>query len=237
VTAKKIKAILFDLDGTLYQHIPNSGDAFADCVRDLGYKISDEDKTRAAHWTHFYFANSREIKADEKTFTDENSFWVNFTKRRLVALGISTAEAVELAPKVSAYMRENFKPISFVPPDAFPLLKSLRSAGYTMGVVSNREKPFWEKLIDLNLSQYFEFALAAGEVNSYKPDTVIFARALELAGASAAETMYIGDNYFADVDGAQRAGILPVLYDPINLFPYAECQVIQSFAELPGLLK
>ena len=49
--------------------------------------------------------------------------------------------------------------------------------------------------------------------------------------------MYIGDNYFADIVGSQRAGLVPVLYDPISLFPEADCAVIKSFAEIPALLK
>jgi FMN phosphatase YigB (HAD superfamily) len=60
---------------------------------------------------------------------------------------------------------------------------------------------------------------------------------LEMAGTSAPETMYIGDNYFADIVGSRRAGLMPVLYDPISLFPDADCAVIKSFAELPELLK
>ena len=88
----------------------------------------------------------------------------------------------------------------------------------------------------LKLDCYFQFFLAGGEVNSFKPDALIFERALELAGTSAQETMYVGDNYFADIVGSQRAGLTPVLYDPISLFPEADCAVIKSFAEIPELL-
>jgi predicted HAD superfamily phosphohydrolase YqeG len=48
--------------------------------------------------------------------------------------------------------------------------------------------------------------------------------------------MYIGDNYFADIVGSRRAGLLPVLYDPISLFPDADCAIIKSLAEIPSLL-
>ena len=74
-------------------------------------------------------------------------------------------------------------------------------------------------------------------MNSYKPDALIFEHALKLAGTSAQETMYVGDNYFADIVGSQRAGLTPVLYDPISLFPEADCTVIKSFMEIPALLK
>jgi putative hydrolase of the HAD superfamily len=89
----------------------------------------------------------------------------------------------------------------------------------------------------MKLDSYFKFILAGGEVNAFKPDKLIFDHALKLAGTSASETMYIGDNYFADVVGARRAGLIPVLYDPVNLFPETDCAIIKSFAEIPDLLK
>lgn len=235
---QNIKAILFDLDGTLVHHTPNSGDVFVDYVRSLGFQVSEEDKIRAEHWTHFYFAHSFEIQKDGDLYKDdEKNFWLNFSKRRLVALGLSSDDALELAPQISAYMAENHHPESLVPQDAFPLLESLKSAGYTLGMVSNREKPYAEKLKELKLDSYFEFTFASGEINAFKPDRVVFDHALKLARTSAEETIYIGDNYFADVVGARRAGIIPVLYDPIDLFIDFECLKIRHFGEFPNLLK
>lgn len=234
---KKIKAILFDLDGTLRHHIPSSGDVFMEYARSLGLRISEEDSIRAQHWEHFYFASSLEIQKDMKAYSEnQNDFWIIFSKRFLVALGAHAAQAAEFAPKISAYVNEFHKPEVRVPQDVFVLLESLQSSGYILGVVSNREKPYTEELKKIKIGGYFNFSLAGGEINSYKPDRIIFERALELSGTSADETMYIGDNYFADILGAHRSGLTPVLYDPNNLFPDVECAVIKSFAELPALL-
>jgi FMN phosphatase YigB (HAD superfamily) len=46
------------------------------------------------------------------------------------------------------------------------------------------------------------------------------------------QAVYIGDNYFADVVGARNAGIEPILIDPVNLFPEANCTVIGSLGDL-----
>ena len=67
-----------------------------------------------------------------------------------------------------------------------------------MGVVSNRDKPYWEELVTFNLCPFFEFSLAAGEVQSWKPDAGIFQAALDRIGSLAEQTVYVGDNYFAD---------------------------------------
>ena len=47
----------------------------------------------------------------------------------------------------------------------------------------------------------------------------------------------MGDNYYADVIGARRAGLMPVLYDPQGIFPDPDCASIASFDELPTMLK
>jgi len=235
---KNIKAILFDLDGTLRHHLPRGGQVFVQYLKSINIPISEECATRAERWEHFYFAHSLEIQADIKTFnSNTKEFWANFSKRRLVALGFSKQQAAELAPDVSAHMGINYKPEVYIPEEVPLILTSLKEAGYTLGVVSNRDEPFHEELKELKLASYFEFSLAGGEVQSFKPDTRIFQRGLELANAAAHEALYIGDNYYADIVGSLRAGLTPVLYDPNTLFPEAGCAVIQSFTDLPGLLQ
>jgi putative hydrolase of the HAD superfamily len=234
----QIKAVLFDLDGTLFHHFPTSGEVFLGYVSSIGFQVSTEDNIRAEHWVHYYFAHSPEIQEDSKIFGDDSKgFWVNFLRRRLIASGLHPAKAAELAPQVAAYMSEAYKPETHVPEDARILLKFLKESGYILGMVSNRESPYQQEMQKLEMDSYFQFFLAGGEVNSFKPDALIFERALELAGTSAQETMYVGDNYFADILGSHRAGLKPVLYDPISLFPDAGCAIIKSFAELPELLK
>ena len=137
---KKIKAVLFDLDGTLFHHLPTSGEVFLEHVRSIGFQVSAEDNIRAEHWVHYYFAHSPEIQEDSKIFGDDSKgFWVNFLQRRLVACGLPAAKAVELAPQVAAYMSEAYKPETHVPEDARTLLKFLKESGYMLGMVSNRE--------------------------------------------------------------------------------------------------
>lgn len=235
--SQKIRAILFDLDGTLRINLPPAGEVFAECVKGMGIEASQEDLTRAERWEHFYFANSLEIQEDNKKYEgDDKGYWVNFTKRRLVALGVHRNRASEIARFVSDCMESNYDPKPSLPDGLHELLKNLKEKGYVLGVVSNRGEPLHEELESLGLKDYFQFSLAGGEVESFKPDPGIFKYALQRAGTSADETIYVGDNYFADVVGALRAGLVPVLFDPNLLFPDADCAVIRSFDELNALV-
>lgn len=228
-----IKAIFFDLDGTLRHSVPAGGDVFSDHVASLGLHVNPEDRLRAARWEHLYWASSVDLRDDLLAHAGEtDNFWVEYSRRRLVALGVSPSMSVEFAPKVSAHMGEMYRPESIVPEDVRKTLPELRQAGYLMAVLSNRDKPFHELLASHNLSEYFHFSLAAGEVNIYKPEPGVFQHALDRAKVTAQETVYVGDNYFADVVGSRRAGLQPVLYDPTGIFPEADCTTIRSFDEL-----
>lgn len=233
-----IKAVFFDLDGTLRHNLPSGGEVFADYAVELGLRLSDEDRLRAARWEHFYWANSPDLKADQERYAGQNgAFWNRYGQRQLEALGAPTRRAVELAPKVTEYMLHSYKPQSVVPHDALRVLAVLREGGTKLAVISNRGKPYQEEMEALGLAPFLAFSLAGGEINAFKPEPEIFLHACERLQVSPAEAAYVGDNYFADVVGARAAGLTPVLYDPRGVFPDPGCATIKSFAELPAVLR
>jgi HAD superfamily hydrolase (TIGR01549 family) len=232
-----IRAILFDLDGTLRHNLPSGGEVFTEQAIRLGLQASNEDHLRAMRWEHFYWAGSVELHNDIEKYEKENqAFWQNYSRRRLAALGASGSQVENMSGSINQYMEESYKPENVVPAELPGVLAGLGDLGLRMGVVSNRDTPYWQVLEELGLCQFFEFSLAAGEVNSWKPDTGIFNAALERIEASAQETVYVGDNYFADIVGSRRAGLQPVLYDPNCLFDDPGCRVIASFDELVEIL-
>jgi len=134
-------------------------------------------------------------------------------------------------------MGEMYKPDSIVPEDVRRVLPMLKEAGYYMAVLSNRDKPFQDVMESHDLAPFFEFSLAAGEVGIYKPEPGVFEHALKRASLNASEVVYVGDNSFADIIGARRAGLRPVLYDPKGVFPEADCITIKSFDELKSVIE
>jgi HAD superfamily hydrolase (TIGR01549 family) len=238
IPSNGIKAIFFDLDGTLRHSVPSGGDVFTDYVLTLGLQVNEQARLRAMRWEHLYWASSVDLRDDLLAHSgDTENFWIEYSRRRLVALGVTPELAVQFAPEVSKHMGEFYKPESIVPEDVRRTLPQLKEAGYILAVISNRDKPFQELLHDHGIDEFFEFCLAAGEVNSYKPEPGVFEYALRQLGLSAGDTVYVGDNYYADVVGARRAGMLPVLYDPRGVFPDPDCTTIKSFDELISIIK
>jgi len=233
-----IKAVFFDLDGTLRHSVPEGGDVLNEYVASLGHSFTEEDRLRAKRWEHHYWASSADLRDDLIAHSpDTDNFWIEYSRRRLIALGTSPEWANDHAPLTSAHMGEMYRPQSIVPDDVRRTLPLLRDAGYVMAVISNRDKPFQDTLASHDLSEFFPYALAAGEVDSYKPEPGVFEHALQQMKVIASETIYVGDNYYADIVGALNAGLVPVLYDPNHIFPDADCLTIRSFDELLPLIE
>lgn len=232
-----IKAVFYDLDGTLRVSDPPGRVVFADQAASRGLPVTAEDRLRAARWEHYYFAASDEILADRTSFPDGQAFWINYSRRQLVALGASPERAEELVLPLHEYMNEYYRPQDLLMPDVQQALRALKEAGLLLAVVSNREESYQDYLNEIGLGEYFDFSLAAGEVKAWKPDVRIFQHALERAGLQAGQAVYVGDNYFADVVGARNAGMRPVLLDVAGMFEQPDCPVIRTHVELLGLLE
>ena len=232
-----ITAVLFDLDGTLRHSRPPFNQTLLDYAVQLGAPDAPEQRRNVLRWVHAYWAQSPEMLQDQATYGGlSDEFWRYYTCLTLLQFGCPEAQARDLGPQVNQRMQDEYQPTDHIPPDAWETLESLRAAGFALGVVSNRRNSYAEQLAALGLTPFFQFALAAGEVNSWKPEPGIFQHALGLLGAQAAQTIYVGDNYFADILGAANAGLRPVLLDPDGLFPEAACPVISSLGELLELL-
>jgi len=232
-----ITAVFFDLDGTLRHNLPSGGEVFADHARELGLPITAEDRLRLARWEHFYWAMSQDMQADRQRFDARTGeFWNNYGQRQLLALGASTLQAAELAPAMTQYMLKAYNPQSVVPDDVLRVLPALKDGGYRLAAISNRDRSYQDEVDTLGLTPFLEFCLAGGEIGAFKPDPEIFLYACHKVGVTPQQAAYVGDSYFADVVGAWRAKLTPVLYDPRGLFPNAGCATIKSFDELPAVL-
>ncbi len=232
------RAVLFDLDGTLRHSHPTFMQTFLQAASNLQVATTVQNSRRANRWLHYYWAQSPELLADWSTYLEHPElFWSNHARLLLLSMGCGEAEAGATGAEIAKHMQESFKPEDRVFPDVPATLAILKDAGFRLGVVSNRRKPYEEQLATLGLLDYFELCLYAGELERWKPNPEMFTIALQQLALPADAVIYVGDNYYADVAGALRAGLHPVLLDEDGLFPEANCLVIPRMADLPGLLQ
>lgn len=235
--ANGYRVILFDLDGTLRHNVPSAHDTFFDFAIDLGVEDSVEGRHRAFQWTNYYWAQSKELIADVESFGHQSDeFWTNFARRYLQAFGYPDDDSVRISGDLHQLMVEKYDPQDVINPEASDVLHSLTSAGYRLGLITNRHHPVDDYLNDVELIDFFEMILTAGEVGIWKPEKGIFQHALNLLDISPTQAVYIGDNYYADVVGAQAAGILPILLDPDGNFGDVDCDVIRNLGEIQETL-
>jgi putative hydrolase of the HAD superfamily len=233
-----IKAVFFDFDGTLRHSDPSSMETFYRFAAEEGFVTSPEQQIRGERWVNAYWAESEELQQDLERFgpwRDNGEFWANHAIRHLVALGLNKSEAQALAKIITHRMQTEYEAIDCIHANVPIVLGQLREAGYTLAIVSNRTHPYDELVESLGLATFFRFWLAAGEVGVYKPDPTVLIHAMNLAGVQPHETIYVGDNYYADVQGARAAGMHPVLFDPKGVYPEVDCLVIRDITHLEPL--
>jgi putative hydrolase of the HAD superfamily len=133
-------------------------------------------------------------------------------------------------------MRANYRPEDHIPEDVVPTIRELKKAGVKVGLLTNRSDPPTDYLQETGLVHEMEFSVAAGQIGSWKPDPEAFFYSMGMARSTPAETVYIGDNYYADILGARRAGMHAVLIDRGRIFPEPDCPAIYEIAEMLPLL-
>jgi HAD superfamily hydrolase (TIGR01509 family) len=99
------------------------------------------------------------------------------------------------------------------------MLDRFRGAGLVLGLVSNTFVP--ARVLDRHLEQeglleYLPVRVYSCDVRYRKPHRSIFDEALRQTGLEAEGTIFVGDSPKADIDGAHRAGMIPVLKDPAD---------------------
>jgi len=122
-------------------------------------------------------------------------------------------------------------------------LQALANTGVRLGVISNADGMMGTRLAELELCQVgpgvgveIECVVDSGNVGVMKPDPRIFQAAIDLLGLDSNQVWYVGDMPAIDVVGARRAGIRPILMDPLGLHYDADYERISSLAALAELI-
>ena len=101
---------------------------------------------------------------------------------------------------------------------ATELLAELKARGYGVGLISNTGRtPGYalRRVLDaLGLAPHIDVMVFSNEVGQCKPQKSIFEELRRGLGVAYDEMMFVGDNLYVDVHGAQRVGMRGVHFEP-----------------------
>ena len=183
-----IKAVVFDLDGTLLNTLEDLADSCNYTLNQLNYKTYETEKYKE-------FIGSGRYKLIERMLPKEVS-----NNKEIIT------RALEIFDKhYSKNMRNKSKPYKGV----LKLLESLKSKDILLAVVSNKPHKFTIETVE----NYFEnsFALVLGQREGYavKPDPASLLEVIEKLEVNKEEVLYIGDSE-VDIYTAKNAEVTSV---------------------------
>jgi putative hydrolase of the HAD superfamily len=206
----KIQHIFFDLDNTLWDHRKNAyltiKNLFEKEEINLKYNIYFEEFHSVYHEINEKLWENIRDGLIDKEYLRKHRFYDTFKHFNVDD------------EQLSMYFEEHFldKILNHneLVEGAEYILEYLKAKHYTLHIISNGFKEVTErKCILSGIAPYFQTITSADSVGVRKPRPEIFEYSLKLAGASKEESILIGDDWIADVVGAQNFGMDVIFFD------------------------
>ncbi|MFI7061852.1 HAD family hydrolase [Kribbella sp. NPDC050124] len=197
-----MKAVVFDLDNTLFDHTASATAAIHGWVPELGGTPSDE---LVAQW----------FVVEERNFNQWLSGAVTHQGQRrgrmrdflpLVGHPVPALDD-ELDLIFTGFLR-HYQASWAAYPDAKPALEVARSNGFRIGVLTNGSTTQQNaKLAAIGLTDLIDVVCTSESLGVSKPDPQAYLMTCEALGVDPADTVMIGDNLELDVLAARQAGL------------------------------
>jgi len=245
-----IKAVLFDLGGTLHVASSPAGRAewFAarllDRLADYGYKL-DVDPGRMAVVLH---DNSEEYKhMTEQSLAElpQARIWSEYY---LKGFGLTVEQLEPIAEELS-FIYDYERPRVMRRPHLAETMQRLQNMGIRMGIISNiiSTSVVPHFLQEYGILQYMECQIMSSVTGIRKPSPEIFRIAEKDMDLSPEELAYVGDTISRDVRGARNAGwrLMIQISNPGIAFRDAGLEKsgylpdyrIEDLAEIPDIIR
>lgn len=232
---RKLRAVLFDLDDTLFDHTASARAGtlawqarfeVLDAVPTDELEATNRETLEAVHL---------QLLAGEVTLDEARAI----RTRRIFARYGMTLDDAETA-EVHAHYRAAYQRNRGLVPGCLEVLDALAAVeGLALAVVTNNlvEEQI-QKLDLLGLAHRFEQVVISEAIGITKPDPRIFAVALERLGVGPEEAVMVGDSFRSDVEGAEAAGIRAVWLDRFGESTASEARsVLQGWKPLEAALE
>jgi HAD superfamily hydrolase (TIGR01509 family) len=195
---RRLKAVVFDLDGTVCFYSLGVADGLVLSLRETGSSPTLLGEIGQAE------ERFEEIFTQIERVPDPTPLRERLFSRLLGEHGVEDPPLTRAL--ASAYARVRTESLRLFP-GARNLLSLLRSR-YRLGLLTNGPSELqWEKIRVLSLAPCFSAIVVSGDLGIYKPDPRIFTHVLMRLGVRPCETLHVGDSLEADVVGAKGAGL------------------------------
>ena len=209
----KYQHLFFDLDHTLWDFDKNAKTTLTEIYGQFGLDI----KVKAAFddfYVQYLFHNQVLWDRYHKGFISADDLKWKRMWRTLLDFKIADEP---LAKNISGKFLEILPTQKEVFPHTFEILDYLKEKNYALHLITNGfEKTQWSKLQHSGLDKYFTHVITSEASNSLKPKKEIFDFAMNRAGATLKNSIMIGDNLDADIQGAMDAGMDTIFVNHIN---------------------
>ncbi len=214
----KIKALLFDLDGTLTNTLDDLADAVNYALRFFGFETHSTEKYR-------YFVGNGMSKLIERATPEEN--------RDAETLSSVKEKFYEYYNLHSTDKTRAYDGIS-------EALAEFKKAGLKTAVVTNKDDAAAKTIVNRFFPDCFDFVIGASDNIPKKPDPTIVRVAMERLSVSADECVFIGDSC-VDIETAKNGGLYSVgvawgFRPRSELIEYNASSIVDTAEELVSLI-
>ncbi len=204
-----IKAVLFDLGGTLHRGTVPPGRGLWFAERIIG-RLSDYGialPVSAGELAETLPVNAEEYKAySEKTLKElpPDEIWSSFY---LKGMGVSRQQLEPMAEELS-FLYDYERPMIMRRPGLARTMRELSSMGLKLGIISNiiSRSVVPHFLQEYGIADLMDCVLTSSATGIRKPSVQIFRMAEEQLGLEPEELCYVGDTISRDVIGTRNAG-------------------------------
>jgi HAD superfamily hydrolase (TIGR01662 family) len=217
-----IKAVFFDLGDTLWHlpHMPPPETIRGETMRRVGGLVQS--------WGYEMSGDRRMLGRDVRYAIEaatREAFHGDCVEPDYAALcrQVAANHGMELTAERGAELWETWNLGGiFLGRELFPdvpeTLAELQRRGYRLASITNRGyggPKFWDEVRKFDLDGIFEAIAVSCDVGYLKPHRRIYEHALAKLGVTAEESVMVGDNMRADVEGSKALGMVAVWRRPL----------------------
>lgn len=212
-----LRAVYFDLVGTLIRSRTSIGEQYADWARRFGAEGADPALLGRAFYDAMHRAPGMAFPtlSLEETAAAERAWWRQLVTEVVESTGLDGVLNGSRFDEFFSALYDHFTTAAAWEPfeDALPALERLHLNGLCVGLITNYDTRVYPVLDAVGLAPLLDSITIPALVGAAKPHPAIFEFALRGSGVDAADAAYVGDELGDDYLGAQAAGMTAVLID------------------------